>query len=356
MARTLKVLVLGSTFDLPEVHIFKGLVETGVQVDAVVASNSTMKETLASFGVSCTTMDFRSRVDLAAIPKLRSIIRSGGYDILHCLTARSVSNGILASIGLPIKRLAYRGTSGRDHKFSPASWLTFLNPGVHKIICVSNAVKGFMSGMVRPEKLVTIYKGHDVSWYAPRSGVSLADFAVPSDAFTVACVANMRPVKGVRYLLQALRFLPTSVHLILIGEVRKGAGMEELSDPALASRVHLTGFRSDVSAIVAQANAFVLPSVSREGLPKAMLEAMAVGVPTVVTNVGGMPEVVHDMQNGLVVAPMDGEAIAKALLQLLQNPALAATLGREAKRTIAEVFTVKRSVQETLAVYRELIP
>ncbi|MBN8550986.1 MAG: glycosyltransferase [Deltaproteobacteria bacterium] len=354
----MKVLAIGSTFDLPEVHIFAGLVKRGVSVEAIVSSDSKLVGRLAEFGIPCTTLDFRSKFDLRAILALRRILKAGNFDILHCLTARAVSNALVASFGLRAKRIAYRGTSGRDSRLSPASWMTFLNPGIHKIICVSNAVRSFMSTMVPASKLTTIYKGHDIAWYQAHSAVQLSEFGIPQGAFVVACVANMRPVKGVQHLLKALRDIPpeTNIRVLLIGEVRKSADMQELQDSAIAPRVHLAGFRSDVGTILSRCQAFVLPSISREGLPKAMMEALAIGVPTIVTNVGGMPEVVTHLENGLVVPPADSGAIAKAILSLHADPELAKTLGAAGQRSIVETFNVSNSVEATLVVYRSLCP
>lgn len=352
-----KVLVIGSTFDLPEVHIFAGLVKRGVVVEAIAASQSKLVPALEVFGIRCTVLDFRSKLDLRAASTLRKIIRQGKFDIIHCLTARGVSNALLASFGLPVKRIAYRGTSGRDSRLSPASWITFLNPGIHKIICVSNAVRSFMADLVPAARLTTIYKGHDVKWYEPKTSVALSEFGIPDNSFVVACVANMRPVKGVQYLLKALKEISpdTNIRVLLIGEVRKRADMRELEDASISSRVHLAGYRTDVGSILSKCQAFVLPSISREGLPKAMLESMAVGIPTIVTNVGGMPEVVSNAANGLVVPPADSVSIAKAILNLHAHPDLAQRLGAEGRRTIIERFNVERSVEETAAVYENVL-
>lgn len=131
--------------------------------------------------------------------------------------------------------------------------------------------------------------------------------------------------------------------------------MRELEDPQISSRVHLAGYRSDVNAILPQCQAFVLPSISREGLPKAMLESLSLGVPTIVTNVGGMPEVVSNGANGIVVPPQDSSSIAKAILFLHAHPDTAKRLGAEGRRTIVERFNVERSVEETFSVYENVV-
>lgn len=215
-----------------------------------------------------------------------------------------------------------------------------------------------MSGLVPAAKLVTIYKGHDISWYSPRPDFSVSSFGIPADAFVVSCVANLRPVKGIPFLLEALKLLiergNNDIHALLVGELRDQAGLPMLSDPLLAGRVHSVGYQSDVASIVARSNVFVLPSVEREGLPKAMMEAMSLSTPTIVTNVGGMPEVVRDQRNGLVVAPRSAAELAGAIKLLHGDPELAGRLGAAGQRTIKEEFTVERAVQETAALYAAL--
>jgi glycosyltransferase involved in cell wall biosynthesis len=99
----------------------------------------------------------------------------------------------------------------------------------------------------------------------------------------------------------------------------------------------------------------VLPSIEREGLPKALLEAMSVGVAPIATRVGGMPEVVEDGVNGLVVAPADSAALVAAIVKMASDGGARAKYAAAAFETIRTKFTVERSVEKTLNLYRELL-
>lgn len=355
----MKILALGSTFDLPEVHLFGGLAKKGIQIDAVVSPKSNFIAQLEQFGIRCFPIEFRSRLDFPAIRALRRLIKAESYSILHCLTARAVSNTIFAAWRLPGHVIAYRGTSGRDSYFDPASWISFLNPRVERIICVSESVRNFMSRFVSEKKLITIYKGHDVHWYDTRADAALEQFGIPTGTFVVACVANTRPVKGVRYLIDAFRLLSEDgqkdIHLLLIGKLSKD-DLARLADTRIqSSQVRVAGFRKDVPSVVARCHAFVLPSISREGLPKALLEALCLGVPTIVTNVGGMAEVVSHRHNGLVVEPKDSRALADAIRQLKEDPGLAKSLGQQGRKTMEERFTIQHTIEQTEALYKSLL-
>jgi glycosyltransferase involved in cell wall biosynthesis len=98
-----------------------------------------------------------------------------------------------------------------------------------------------------------------------------------------------------------------------------------------------------------------MPSVEREGLSKALLEAMSLGITPIVTRVGGMPEVVIHEQNGLVVPPRSSEELAAAILRLYKNEEERRSFARNAKNTIYERFNVDGTTRETMALYRRLV-
>jgi glycosyltransferase involved in cell wall biosynthesis len=99
---------------------------------------------------------------------------------------------------------------------------------------------------------------------------------------------------------------------------------------------------------------FTLPSLS-EGLPLSLLEAMAAGIPTVVTKVGGMPEVVHDGRTGFIVPPSDPDALASKILFLLENPAIAAKMGAAGRSHVRERFSLDKMMAEYRDLYRKAL-
>jgi glycosyltransferase involved in cell wall biosynthesis len=200
---------------------------------------------------------------------------------------------------------------------------------------------------VPPERLVTIYKGHAAEWYEGQPAVHLGQFGVPPGVPVVACTANMRPVKGVDVLIEAFQFVAaqTEAHLLLIGEVRDVRLERLVERGGLRQRVHFTGYRIDAPAIVRSCDVFVMPSRAREGLPKAVLEAMAQGVPPVVSAVGGLPEVVRDQVSGLVVPPAAPRPLAEAVIRVVNDTQLRTMLSRGARATVAGDFSIERTVE-----------
>ena len=114
------------------------------------------------------------------------------------------------------------------------------------------------------------------------------------------------------------------------------------------------GHRDDMPQVLASASVVVLPSY-REGLPKVLLEAAACGRPIVATDVPGCREIVRDGINGRLVPPKNPEALAEAITMLLLDPALQARMGALGRAIVVSEFSVEKIVDETLAVYRELL-
>jgi glycosyltransferase involved in cell wall biosynthesis len=174
----------------------------------------------------------------------------------------------------------------------------------------------------------------------------------------VAFVGRCDEAKGVYELLDALaevrRTIP-AVRLECAGDGDLDALYRHAERLGLATDLHLPGWigRLRRDDLMRRAAVFVLPSHA-EGLPVSLLEAMAAGCPVIATDVGGIPDVVTDSVNGLLVPPRDRDALALALHRLLVDRRLAARLGREARNTIARRYTVEQALERLEQVYSAL--
>jgi glycosyltransferase involved in cell wall biosynthesis len=235
--------------------------------------------------------------------------------------------------------------------------MTFLHPRLERIICVSDAVRTSLCAVgIAAHKLQRIYKGHDPAWYCAVAPVALSEFSIPPGAFVVCCVANMRELKGVDTLIEAFASIPADlpIHLLLVGEVRD-PNVRERAARVDAHRIHFAGYRADASAIVSSATLNVLLSRRREGLPKGIIEGMAQSVPAIVSAVGGMPELVRDGIDGVVVAPERPEAVAKAILRFFHDEPFLMRARTAARERIERDFHISATIEQTAAVYQELV-
>jgi glycosyltransferase involved in cell wall biosynthesis len=257
-----------------------------------------------------------------------------------------------------VKVVTYRGQTGNIHRWDPSAYLTHLNPRVDLILCVAHAVRDSLRAQhPRPARVRTVYKGHSLEWYR-ESPADLGEFAIPARAFTVICVANNRPRKGLGILVEATYRLPrdADIHLLLIGSGLEEPELARLIDASpMRGRIHVAGFRRDATALVAACSASVLPALKREGLPKTVIESMAYAVPPIVTDTGGNAELVLDGQSGIVVPAGDAGAIAEAIRFLYENPTERALMGRRARERLDRHFNVTETVSRTKQLLEELM-
>ena len=309
---------------------------------------------------------FRSVQALAQQARLARHIARRGIDIVHAYNfygnvfaippARLVAPVVIASI--------------RDR----APYLTPMQKRVQRYACQfadcvlvnAEAVRDWL-----------IDEGYDASKIVIiRNGVDLTRFEQPVDAERirrelgfapgtpmVTVVSRLARLKGLENFLEAAAILKLrypDARMLIVGETAPGQGAYLAELQAMAARlgvadhVIFTGLRSDVPAILGSASVAVMPSLN-EALSNVLLESMAAGAPVVATRVGGTPEALSDGANGLLVEPGDSQAIANAVSRLLDNRAMASTLGAAARRTIADRFSVARMVRSTEELYIELL-
>ena len=364
MPRPIKALCITEDLDRPTAATFGGLARAGIDVTVVCPAGSELRGSLQEQGVRLLDVAVYKRGDAGAVRALRGELDQGRYDILHLFSNTALQNGLAASRGLPVKIVAYRGIVGNVSFFSPVSWLRFLNPRIDRIVCVADAVRDYFLAMrpaflrIPAERLVRIYKGHSLDWYRAVPA-DLATVGVPPGSFTIACVANYRPRKGIEVLVDAFGRLPdsTNPHLLLIGGGMDAPRLQRriAASPA-ASRIHVLGYRKDAPALTAACDVFVLPSTKREGLARSLIEAMAYGVAPVVTDCGGSPELVEHGESGLVVPVADAAALAAAIRMLHDDAALRARLGAGARDRIRTAFRIEDTIAKTLELYRSIVP
>ena len=171
----------------------------------------------------------------------------------------------------------------------------------------------------------------------------------------IGSVGNFRYAKGQRYLLEAFALVVQQVpdaKLVLIGRGSMERDLREIArQQDVHDRVIFAGYRAHAAALMMAFDVFALPSLY-EGLPIALVEAIAVGRPCVVTRVGGVPEVVTDRENGLVVEPGDTVALAGALTTLLLDAPLQARYGAAALER-ASAFDIRSTVKTLERLYRQ---
>lgn len=356
------ILCLTDACDRPESELFIGLKRAGFDVDIMCNPKGRNYQRLVDEGMVVQPITLQGRFDRAGTAAIRNQLTQKKYDVIHAYNPRALACGLRASRGMAIEVVAYRGVIGNISFLNPESWITFLHPRVSKIVCVADAIKDYLASVrflwlhIPDHKLQRIYKGHDLSWYQDRP-CDLGEFGVPEGAFVVCCTGRNVQRKGFDVLVDAFDALPKDVeaHLLLVGDVIDNEQLKaQVAATSHPERIHFTGYRQDAPAIAAASDVFVLPSTEREGLPRAVIEAMAYGVTPVVTGVGGMPELVEDAVSGIVVPPKSSSALSSAIARLYRDRDLLTRMGKAARERIAKKFHTSLTVRETGELYQAL--
>lgn len=204
---------------------------------------------------------------------------------------------------------------------------------------------------IRADRLTVVANGVDTRRFSPRPRVAAA---VP----VIGAVGNLRPEKGVEDLVRAAALLRDSgvpVRLEIWGDgVLRGAIARLVAASDLGAGVALCGATREPDAALARFDVFALPSLS-EGCSNVLLEAMAMGLAVVATNVGGTPYIAQDETTAILVPPADPTALAKALQRLVENPALAAQLGAAGRRRVDTEFALGPMLARVEGLYASVL-
>lgn len=368
-SHAIKVLCLFEAgVDRPEYSLLLGLRDEGVEPLVVARRDGARVAELEAAGIRVEKLPIRSKVDPATILGIRRLLICEDFSLVHAFRKRAFVNYRIASLGInPVPVVAYRGIIGNLSYWDPFAWLTFLDPSVARIICVCDAVKHYflekrfllLFSLFNEQNTVTIYKGHRPEWYTQVSGNGelRRKWRIPEAARVIGCISRVKARKGIRELIQAIDLMQAEdeVHLVVIGKIEDQRHRSALQAARRRGRIHLVGFQPDASKLAAEFDVITLPSLRREGLPRAIIEGMSQGIPPVVTDSGGSAELVESGVSGLVVPAGDPVALAAALDRLLTDEGLRVAMGCAAQQRIASDFNTETTVVATLKLYREVV-
>jgi len=216
---------------------------------------------------------------------------------------------------------------------------------------------------LRPDKITIVHNGIDLPDFKESNIVQAratlrAELGLPEQAIVILTLARLAPNKGHRYLVEAmpevLRAHPDA-HFVFAGELDQAEPViARINTLGLGAHVHLLGLRSDAHHLLAASDFFVLPSLA-EGFSLALVEALAAGLPTVATDVGGASEVIQPGQGGILVPPANSAALAAGLNHLLSLDEAEIQRQRQAARWAAQPFSTQAMAEKTLRVYSEVV-
>jgi glycosyltransferase involved in cell wall biosynthesis len=341
-----------------------GLRATGHRA-ALVAHPGGELRARAAEGLELIPLAPRSEMDLTAAWRFARVVKRLAPDVIHAHDPHGVA---MASLALSMGGSSVKSgkTGGRapalvasrrvDFHLRGNSFSRFKYRQVDCFIAASEAIRQMLvADGVPAERTVTVHEGIDVDRVAAAPPVNVHEaFWLPHDAPVVGNVAALVPHKGQRHLIEAAHLVVQEfpdARFVILGEGELREPLEHLVKAHhLEKHVLLPGFRTDVFGCIKGFDLFAMSSVT-EGLGTSLLDAMACARPIVATHAGGIPEIVEDGVNGLLVPPRDHAAMAAAIVRLLRDAALRRRMGEAGLARVRERFTVERMVAATAAVY-----
>lgn len=296
----------------------------------------------------------KRRVSLPFAWALSRLLRRETFDLVHAHMYASGVASALALLGSAVplvltehSEAAWRGRQARwagRWQYQRAAQVIAVSPAIRQRLVEQDGA---------PLECTTVILNAIAAPHAP-PGAPAAVVAGPATGPRVGVVARLQPEKGVEYFLEAAALVAShrrDVQFIVVGD---GPLRQALPARAralgISAQMHFLGFRLDAPSLIGALDLLVVPSLS-EGTPLVILEAMTAGVPVVATAVGGIPAQIRHEREGLLVPSGDPEALAQAILRVLQAPAWARQLGDAGRQRVAAEFSQARMLQQIEAVY-----
>ena len=322
-------------------------------------------DALAALDVPVDLLPTRRLLDPAGTLRIHRYLRTRRPDVVHTQLERADSIGALAAraAGLPVVSTQHllaepRGRSRAELRNALAERM--LRASGARIVAVSDAAREtYVAHTALPEsRLVTIRNGIDVEAFQDAMedrDRMRAELGVPDAGPVIASVAVLRPGKGIEIMLRALprviEEFPDAAYVIA-GDGSERPGLEALArELGVDGAVRFLGTRRDVARVLSAADLFVHPTFA-DALPTTLAEAMAAGLPIVASAVGGVPEMLPDQRNGLLVRPGEVGGLSDAVTRILRDGALAERMAEQAASVLRERFDLARQAAALANLYR----
>jgi glycosyltransferase involved in cell wall biosynthesis len=348
-------------------------------IPCAIESSGPFEEDLKAGGVQYRVLGHRRRSILTGplfladcrrlLVALTELLNELSIDIVHTHLTQTSLLGILAArrVGTPRVCATVHSVvmSSRQGRWNPRGFL--LRSAINKVFSQADRIIAVSQEVDRAirlhtgipgERILTIPNGVDTDqFHLQADRRTLRDrLGLPADRLVAVTIGRLTHLKGHTYLQGALASIPAEQRpLVLIAGDGPDRNALELRTTAMELNrdIRFLGNRRDIPALLAAADLFVLPSLW-EGLPLVLLEAMAAGLPAVVTAVGGNPEVVGNGIAGVLVPPGDAHALAKALSSLLNDPLRRERMGQAARQRVERYFSVQKFVEAHEQLYEVL--
>ncbi len=330
-----------------------------------LAKGGQIAEELIEQGIPVRILGLKGYYNPLRIAALARIMKKENFHIIHTHGYFAGTFGRFAAIlaGIPVI-IAHVHSTYYDYGKRNLLIERFLSSFTDRIVCISQAVERFVTvnEKIRKERTCMIYNAvtsPDKLLNDQQRKKMRASLGFDAEAIVIAVVASLTVNKGHGILLTAFKKIfisHPSVRLLIVGDGPLREQLEASTRQLMVDQVVVfTGIRKDVFDLLQISDIFVLPTQIREGLGVALIEAIAVGLPVIGTNIGGIPEVIEDGANGILVSPVNSEELAQAFEKLIDDKELRSSMGFRGRQIYEEKFTIVRMIRQIENLYEHLL-
>jgi len=313
-----------------------------------------------SAGVDCRHIPAQRQIDRAALRALSEVLEACDRPIVHSHGYKADAYSILAARRTHTPAITtVHGWTSENFKVRVYERIqAFLWRFFDEVVCVSDSYARTALAAGVPSRRLTVVRNAIRAEYAINvtPGDIRAELGLPRDAIVVAIIGRLSIEKGHAFLLEALASLPgrAAIQLLVIGDGPERNSLERTASTlGVAGQTHFLGHRNDIPRLYGAVDILAIAS-AREGLPNVLLEAMLYSIPCVATAVGGIPEVIANGRNGLLVTPGSLPGYRDALHRLADDPVLRSQLGTQARSTILGEYLFTSRMERMMGLYGRL--
>jgi len=312
--------------------------------------------------------------DTIVLLKLIKLLKKKQYDIVHTHTTKAGILGRIAAYlsGVPVIVHGLHGSTFQAFNSGLLNWFLFLferftDRFTDAYISVSKVLSEtyIEKGIGKKDNHYTVYSGMELSkFYHARDKINYQEkykeLGINEGEFLIGNVARLETRKGHQFLLDAFKNVVGEqkygqLKLLIIGEGNKRKCLENyVNELNLGDKVIFTGYREDVEELMPLMDIFVLTSL-REGLPRVLVQAAAVGIPSVAFNVDGVSEIIKDNYNGFLVKVKDVKQLENRIVRYMNNKELVLLHGQKGREFIENKWSIEGMVDRIDKIYQDLV-
>lgn len=348
-----------------EIRIFNeslGMKERGHRVMIGVQESSILREKASDIGLESITLSFEKKDSLKTFCKILKLIKQLKPDFINTHSSRDSWVAGMASRASSLKPIIIRTRhlSTPVAKNLTSSIIYRLLP--HKIVTTGEAIKEQLveRNHVLPEKIISIPTGVDLNIFDPNQNYKdiRQELSLPEKTPLIGMVSVLRSWKGHDYFINSVESVlkeSPEARFIIAGDGPRNEDIKNnIKEKNLTDVIFMLGHRDDIPDIMSSLDILVHPSYANEGIPQTIVQAMAMSVPVVATNLKALMEIVEDGKTGLLTPAKDPQKIAEKIMLLLKDTKLRATLGNNSRKLVLEKFSSEKMLDSTENLYNIL--